>query len=156
MTGLTPRLGAFLLRSAAALILALPLAGAECADLTQPGGGATSGSSSYDGTYNLVTVDGSSLPANIIYVDSQNRLVLTKGQWVIAGTSLTTKMWTTSYVSGKATSEARFNPEVHTCTVTISGETASCTLDSGSSIYASISGGTVVYSYSGHQLRFTK
>lgn len=145
-----------MLRSAAALILALPLAGAECADLTQPGGAGGGSSASYDGTYELVTVDGSSLPANIIYVDSQNRLVLTKGQWVISGTSLTTKMWTTSYVSGKATSEARFNPEVHTCTVTISGETASCTLDSGSSIYASISGGTVVYSYSGHQLRFTK
>lgn len=145
-----------MLRSAAALLLALPLAGAECADLTQPSSAGGGASASYDGTYELVTVDGSSLPANIIYVDSQNRLVLTKGQWVISGTSLTTKMWTTSYVSGRATSEARFNPEVHTCTVTISGETASCTLDSGSSIYASISGGTVVYSYSGHQLRFTK
>jgi hypothetical protein len=155
MTGLSPRLGAFVLRSAAALVLALPLAGAECADLTQPGGGA-SGAGSYDGTYELVTVDGSSLPANIIFVDSKNRLVLTKGQWVISGKSLTTKMWTTSYVNGTPTSEARFNPEVHTCEVTISGETASCTLDSGSSIYASISGGTVVYSYSGHQLRFTK
>ncbi|HET9426250.1 MAG TPA: hypothetical protein VFO55_12855 [Gemmatimonadaceae bacterium] len=138
----------------AGLILALPLAGAECADLTTPGGAGAG--ANYDGTYTLVTVDGSSLPANIIYVDSQNRLVLTKGEWTISGKSLTTRMWTTSYVNGTATSEARFNPEVHSCTVTIDDGTATCTLDSGSTIYATIEGGTVVQSYSGHTLRFTK
>jgi hypothetical protein len=156
MPRLKSRLAAIALRTTAGFILALPLAGAECADLTQPGGGATASGGSYDGTYNLVSVDGSSLPADIIYVDSRNRLELTQGQWVISGTSLTTKMWTTSWVNGSPTREARFNPEVHTCTVTIDGDTASCTLDSGSAIYATIGGGTVVYSYSGHQLRFTK
>ena len=158
MPRLQSRLAAIALRSAAVVLLALPLAGAECADMTEPttAGAAGGLGASYDGTYNLVSVDGNGLPANIIFVDSQNRLVLTQGQWVISGKSLTTKMWTTQYISGKATSAAQFNPEVHTCTVTISGESASCTLDSGSSIFATISGGTVVYSYSGHQLRFTR
>lgn len=156
MPRLRSRLAAVALRSIAGFILVLPLAGAECADLTEPSGAGSTTSGSYDGTYNLVSADGSSLPANIIFVDSQNRLVLTKGQWVIAGTSLTTKMWTTQYVNGQATSAAKFNPEVHTCTVTISGDSASCTLDSGSSIFATIGGGAVVYSYSGHQLRFEK
>jgi hypothetical protein len=156
MPRLRSRLAAIALRSVAGFILVLPLAGAECADLTEPNGGGSAAASSYDGTYNLVSVDGGSLPANIIFVNSQNRLVLTKGQWVIAGTSLTTKMWTTQYVNGQATSAAQFNPEVHTCTVTISGDTASCTLDSGSSIFATVGGGSVVYSYSGHQLRFEK
>ena len=147
MSHLHSRRARFAVRAIAGLILTLPLAGAECADLTSPGGSA---GANYDGTYTLVTVDGSSLPANIIFVNSQNRLVLTKGEWTISGKSLTTRMWTTSYVNGSATSEARFNPEVHTCTVTIDDGTASCTLDSGSSISASIGDGTVVQSYSGH------
>lgn len=144
-------------RALAGVILALPLAGAECADLTAPGGSAAAGAS-YDGTYTLVTVDGSSLPANIIFVNSQNRLVLTKGEWTISesGKKLTTRMWTTSYVNGTPTSEARFNPEVHGCTVTIDDGQASCTLDSGSSIFATIEGGTIVQSSSGHVLEFKK
>ena len=143
-------------RVVSGLILALPLGAADCADLTSANSAGTG--ASYDGTYNLVTVDGQSLPANIIYVSAQDRLVLTRGEWVISGggTSLTTKMWTTSYVNGVPKSEARFNPEVHTCSVTIDDGTASCTLDSGSAIYANIESGTVVYSYSGHELRFTK
>ena len=145
------------LRTTAALILALPLAGAECADLTQPGGGGGGGDGAgYDGTYILVSVDGKPIPQDIIFVDANNHLRLTQGQWIISGTSLTTKMWTTSYVNGVPKSDPKFNPEVHTCTVTISGETASCTLDSGSSISASVSGGAVVQSSSGHVLRFEK
>ena len=145
------------LRTTAALILALPLAGAECADLTQPGGGGAAGGASYDGTYNLVTVDGKPIPQDIIFVDANNHLRLTQGQWIIAGSSLTTKMWTTSYINGVAKSDQNFNPEIHTCTVTISGETASCTLNGSSTVIsATISGGTVVQSSNGHVLRFEK
>ena len=155
MSYLHSRRARFAVRALAGLILALPLAGAECADLTSPGGSA---GANYDGTYTLVTVDGSSLPANIIFVNSQNRLVLTKGEWTISesGKKLTTRMWTTSYVNGTPTSEARFNPEVHGCTVTIDDGQASCTLDSGSSIFATIEGGTIVQSSSGHVLEFKK
>jgi hypothetical protein len=149
----------FALRAIAAVVLTLPLAGAECADLTTPGGSSASSGASYDGTYTLTTVDAKPLPFNIFFVDNQNKLVLTKGEWIVSngGKSLTTKMWTTSYVSGKATSEARFNPEVHTCSVTISGGTASCTLDSGTSIQATIGSNVVTQtSYGSHVLEFTK
>ena len=144
------------LRSLATVLFAAPLLAGECADLTSTSSTSASSSGGYDGTYNLVSVDGQSLPYNIIYVNAQNRLSLTKGQWTISGTSLTTRMWTTSIVNGVATSEGKFNPEVHTCTITVSGEQATCTLDSGTPIYATISGGTVVYDNSGHQLKFQK
>lgn len=143
------------LRSLAAVLFAAPLLAGECADLTSTSS-STSSSGGYDGTYTLVSVDGQSLPYDIIYVNAQNRLSLTRGEWTISGTSLTTRMWTTSIVSGVPKTEAKFNPEVHTCTITVSGDQASCTLDSGTPIYATISGGTVVYDNSGHQLKFQK
>lgn len=143
------------LRSLAAVLFAAPLLAGECADLTSTSS-STSSSGGYDGTYTLVSVDGQSLPYDIIYVNAQNRLSLTRGEWTISGTSLTTRMWTTSIVSGVPKTEAKFNPEVHTCTITVSGEQATCTLDSGTPIYATISGGTVVYDNSGHQLKFQK
>jgi hypothetical protein len=148
------RIGRSALRSFAAVLFAIPLVAGECTDLTSTS--SSSSSTSYDGTYTLLSVDGQGLPYNIIYVNSQNRLSLTRGEWTISGSSLTTRMWTTSYVNGVAQSEARFNPEVHTCTISVSGDQASCTLDSGTPIYATISGGTVVYDYSGHQLKFQK
>ena len=149
----------FALRAAAAVVLALPLAGAECADLTTPGGDTATSGGNYDGTYTLMTVDGKPLPFNIFFVDNSNKLVLTKGEWTVSdgGKSLTTRMWTTSYVSGTAKSEAKFNPEVHTCSVTIKNGVASCTLDSGTSIQATIGSNVVTQtSYGSHVLEFRK
>ena len=133
-------------------ILAFPLLGAgECGDLT-----GSSDDSEYDGVYKLVSVDGQTLPYNMIYVDSRNRLVLTKGYWTLSGRSLSTEMWTTSYVNGVGTSEARFNPEKHTGTVTFSGNRATGTLDTGSSVSTTMSSGTMLTSYNGHQMQFEK
>jgi len=140
-------------RAFVTVAMAFPLLGASDCGLT---GLNEDDSAKYDGTYTLVSVDGQSLPFNMIYVDSRNRLVLTKGVWTLSGTSLSTAMYTTSYVNGVATSEARFNPERHTGTVTFSGETATGTLDTGSSVSTTLSSGTMLTTYNGHQMRFVK
>ena len=134
--------------------LAFPMLGADGCDIT--GTEDEDSSSSYDGSYSLVAVDGQSLPYNMIYVDSRNRLVLTKGTWTLTGNTLRTEMWTTSYVNGSATSEARFNPERHTGTVTISGGVATGTLDTGSSVSTTLASGTMLTTYNGHQMKFVK
>lgn len=136
-------------------LLALPLLGAgECANLT--GSDSGSGSNKYDGSYELRSVDGQSLPVDLIRVDSRNRLVLTKGVWTLSGTTLSTAMYTTSIVNGVSTSEARFNPERHTGKVTFSGGTATGTLDTGSSVSTTFSTGTMLTTYNGRRMEFRK
>jgi hypothetical protein len=136
-------------------VLAFPLLGAgECADIT---GSDDSSSSSYDGTYDLVSVDGKSASTyDIIRVDANNRLVLYRGVWTLSGRTLTTEMSTYSIVNGVRKDDPRFQPERHTGTVTISGGTATGTLDSGSSVSTTLSSGTMLTSYSGHQMKFAK
>jgi len=135
------------------IALAFPMLGADGCDIT---GTEEDESSSYDGSYNLVAVDGQSLPYNMIYVDSRNRLVLTRGTWTLSGNTLRTEMYTTSVVNGVSTTETRFNPERHTGTVTISGGRATGTLDTGSSVSTTISSGTMLTTYNGHQMKFEK
>ncbi len=136
-----------------AIVLAFPLLGAGDCSFTGPDDGS---SDSYDGTYALKTVDDQVLPFPMIYVDSRNRLMLTKGVWTLTGTTLQTQMWTTSIVNGASTSESKFNPERHTGTVTISGGTATGRLDSGSSVSTTFSSGRMLTSYSGHKMQFEK
>lgn len=138
------------IRALCMAVMAFPLLGAsDCG--TEP-----DDTSEYDGTYTLLTVDGQSLPYNMIYVDSRNRLVLTKGVWSLNGSSLSTAMYTTSYVNGVGTSEFRFNPERHTGTVTLSGGVATGTLDSGSSVSTTFSSGSMLTTYNGHRMYFVK
>jgi len=137
-------------------VMAFPLLGAgDCSDLT---GSSDSDSSSYDGTYDLVTVDDRSVASgfDLVRVDANNRLVLYKGTWTLSGRTLSTRMYTYSIVNGVRKDEARFQPEQHTGTVTISGGTATGTLDSGSSVSTTFSSGTMLTSYSGHRMKFVK
>ena len=137
--------------------MAFPMLGAsDCSDLT--GSGDADSSSSYDGTYDLVSVDGRSIPPgfDLIRVDANNRLVLEKGDWTLSGKTLSTRMYTYSYVNGVYKQDPRFYPERHTGTVTLSGGTATGTLDSGSSVSTTFSSGTMLTSYSGHQMKFVK
>jgi hypothetical protein len=158
MSYLHSRRARFALRAIAAVVLTLPLAGAECADLTSPGAAASTGAS-YDGIYTLASFDGKSGTGGKIFdVDAKNYLQLTRAEWEISnkGKHLETRTWTTQVVNGVSTSAKQFNPEIHTCEIAISGGKASCTLDSGTSIQATIGSNTVTTTNGSHVLVFKK
>lgn len=132
--------------------VALPLVASACGDVLT----GTDDSDDFDGTYRVVAVDNRSMPAKIIDVDSRNYLLLTRGEWVVSGSTVRTSMWTTSYINGQPRSEARFNPERHTGTITVSGNTATVVLDTGSRITASLSDNGLTYTSNGRTIRFVK
>jgi len=90
-------------RAFVTVAMAFPLLGASDCGIT---GLDEDDSAKYDGVYNLVSVDGQSLSSgyNLVYVDSRNKLVLTKGVWTLSGKSLSTAMYTTSTINGSSTS----------------------------------------------------
>jgi hypothetical protein len=130
-------------------MLAFPLLGAnECA-LTEP-------EENFDGTYTLETVNGYSMPFNMQYIDGSNKLVLTSGSWTIIGTTLYTKMSTYMVVSGKRTPTSGSTTENHTGTISVSGSSATATLDNGTKVYATIEDGQLLFDQYGNTLKFRR
>lgn len=138
------------LRALLAVVVAVPLMASDCTDVT-----GTKGSSEWDGNYFLKKVDGKSLPTCIICVDSRNQLTLHDGLWTVRGKSITTKMWTKQMINGTTTTESRFWPEQHTGTISVSGSSATITLDTGNKVYASLGDGGLTYTTGGHTYYFT-
>ena len=141
-----------ILRALFAIGFAAPLMAADCSDLT----GSSSSSAKFDGTYSLRRFDGKSLPTCIICVDSRNQLILYQGDWTVSGTSVSTAMYTKQMINGTTTTDSRFWPERHTGTISVSGSSATITLDTGNRVYASLESGGLTYTSGGHTYYFEK
>lgn len=139
-------------RTLLAAVLALPLlAASQCDDLLGTG-------ANYDGTYVLESVNGQGMPYTMQSYGN-NRLVLERGEWTVSGsgTRLDTKMWSYMVLNGvRQAPDPRFSPERHTGTITLSGNTATGTLDTGSTVRTTFETGTMLTSYNGHQMYFRK
>jgi hypothetical protein len=137
---------------ASAMVL---LTGASCADLTGTGSSGTD----WDGTYVVTSVDGSSVSsgrAYVLYVDASNYLVLTRGEWVVSGATVSTATWTTQVINGRSTLDPKFNPERHSGKISVSGNTATLELDTGSKLYATREGNGLTSTSNGRKMVFAK
>ena len=142
-----------LVRTIAAIAAFYPALGAgDCSDLTG------TKSKNYNGTYQLATVNGQTVSSSSPFYlyggpGDATSLRLISGVWVVSGTSLGTTMTTISRFSGQ---DDPAYAEHHTGTISISGSSATATLDNGTEVYASLGSDAITYSTGSATLRFTK
>jgi hypothetical protein len=121
----------------------------------------TSGANKWDGVYSLTHVDGAAVSetgtACAVCVDARTYLRVERGEWTVKGLTVTTATWTRGVINGVTQPiDTRFYPERHTGKIVVNGNSATITLDTGSSVTATLANGEMVQTSNGRTMRFRK